>query len=56
MNGRSFSVTYARNPCRSYDAITVRITYQTSIWAPIGPFKLVKADLKATRLAEKDRQ
>jgi len=52
----SITVACARNPCRRYDAITVRITYQTGIWAPIGPFKLVKADLKATRLAEKDRQ
>ena len=40
----------------AYDAITVRITYQAGIWAPLGPFKLVKADLKAIRLAEKDRQ
>jgi Flp pilus assembly protein TadG len=52
----SITVTCARNPCRRYDAITVRITYQADIWAPFGPFKLVKADLKATRLAEKDRQ
>jgi TadE-like protein len=52
----SIIVTCARNPCRRYDPITVRITYQAGIWAPIGPFKLVQADLKATRLAEKDRQ
>ena len=52
----SITVTCARNPCRRYDAITVRITYQANIWAPIGPFKLVKADQKATRLTEKDRQ
>ena len=55
-NNATITVTCARNPCRRYDPITVRITYQTAIWAPIGPFKLVKADLNATRLAEKDRQ
>jgi Flp pilus assembly protein TadG len=55
-NNATITVTCVRNPCRRYDAITVRITYQTGIWAPLGPFKLVKADLKAIRLAEKDRQ
>jgi Flp pilus assembly protein TadG len=55
-NNATITVTCARNPCRRYDAITVRITYQAAIWAPIGPFKLVYADLRATRLAEKDRQ
>jgi hypothetical protein len=55
-NNATITVTCVRNPCRRYDAITVRITYQSGIWAPIGPFKLVRADLKATRLAEKDRQ
>jgi hypothetical protein len=34
----------------------VRITYQDAIWAPIGPFQFAKADLSATRLAEKDAQ
>ena len=52
----SITVSCPRNPCRRYDAISVRITYQSPIWAPIGPFKLVKADMTATRLAEKDRQ
>ena len=55
-NNATITVTCARNPCRRYDAITVRITYQAGIWAPIGPFRLVNADLKAARLAEKDRQ
>jgi len=49
-------VSCARKPCRRYDPITIRITYQDTIWAPIGPFQLVKADLSATRLAEKDAQ
>ena len=52
----TIAVTCTRNPCRRYDPITVRITYQADIWAPIGPFKLVKADHSATRLAEKDDQ
>ena len=52
----TITVTCTRTPCRRYDAITVRITYQADIWAPIGPFKLVKADHSATRLAEKDDQ
>jgi len=52
----AITVTCARRPCRRYDPITVRITYQDAIWAPIGPFQLVKADLGATRLAEKDAQ
>jgi hypothetical protein len=52
----TITVTCTRNPCRRYDAITIRITYQADIWAPIGPFKLVKADHSATRLAEKDDQ
>ena len=52
----SITMMCAHNPCRRYDPITIRITYQDSIWAPIGPFKLVKADLSATRLAEKDDQ
>ena len=52
----TITVTCTRNPCRRYDPITVRITYQADIWAPIGPFKLVKADHSATRLAEKDDQ
>ena len=52
----AITVTCARNPCRRYDPITVRLTYQADIWAPIGPFTLVKADLTATRLAEKDDQ
>jgi TadE-like protein len=55
-NNATITVTCARNPCRRYDSITVRITYQAAIWAPIGPFKLANTDLKATRLAEKDRQ
>jgi Flp pilus assembly protein TadG len=55
-NNAAITVACARNPCRRYDSITVQITYQAGIWAPIGPFKLVTADLKATRLAEKDRQ
>jgi hypothetical protein len=52
----SITISCLRNPCRRYDAISVRITYQSPIWAPIGVFKLVKADLSATPLAEKDRQ
>jgi Flp pilus assembly protein TadG len=52
----TITVTCTRNSCRRYDPITVRITYQADIWAPIGPFKLVKADHSATRLAEKDDQ
>src|SRR6266545_1576405 len=52
----TISVTCARTPCRRYDPITVRITYQDAIWAPIGPFAWAKADLSATRLAEKDAQ
>jgi TadE-like protein len=52
----TITVSCARTPCRRYDPITVRITYQDAIWAPIGPFRLAKADLSATRLAEKDAQ
>lgn len=52
----TISVACARTPCRRYDPITVRITYQAGIWAPIGPFQVVSADLSATRLAEKDGQ
>jgi Flp pilus assembly protein TadG len=52
----TITVMCVRTPCRRYDPITVRITYQADIWAPIGPFRLAKADHKATRLAEKDRQ
>ncbi len=52
----TITVMCARKPCRRYDPITVRITYQDAIWAPIGPFQLVKVDLSATRLAEKDAQ
>jgi hypothetical protein len=52
----TITVTCTRTPCRRYDPITVGITYQADIWAPIGPFKLVKADHSATRLAEKDEQ
>jgi len=52
----TITVSCARTPCRRYDPITVRITYQDAIWAPIGPFQLAKADLSATRLAEKDAQ
>ncbi len=57
-NSRMATITVmcARKPCRRYDPITVRITYQDAIWAPIGPFQLVKVDLSATRLAEKDAQ
>lgn len=52
----AITVSCARTPCRRYDPITVRITYQDAIWAPLGPFQLAKADLSATRLAEKDSQ
>ena len=52
----TITVSCARTPCRRYDAITVRITYQDAIWAPIGPFQVAHADLSATRLAEKDSQ
>ena len=52
----AITVSCARTPCRRYDGITVRITYQDAIWAPLGPFQLAKADLSATRLAEKDSQ
>jgi hypothetical protein len=52
----AITVSCARTPCRRYDAITARITYQDAIWAPLGPFQLAKADLSATRLAEKDSQ
>src|SRR6266511_4909389 len=43
-NSRMATITVmcARKPCRRYDPITVRITYQDAIWAPIGPFQLVK--------------
>jgi hypothetical protein len=49
-------VSCPRTPCRRYDPITVRITYQDAAWAPIGPFQAARADLSATRLAEKDAQ
>ena len=52
----TITVSCARTPCRRYDPITVRITYQDAIWAPIGSFQWAKADLSATRLAEKDAQ
>ena len=52
----TITVTCARIPCRRYDPITVRIQYRDDVWAPIGPFKTVSADLGATRLAEKDGQ
>jgi TadE-like protein len=52
----TITVSCARTPCRRYDAITVRITYQDAVWAPLGPFQAAHADLSATRLAEKDAQ
>jgi hypothetical protein len=52
----TITVSCARTPCRRYDPITVQITYLDAIWAPIGPFQSAKADLSATRLAEKDAQ
>jgi TadE-like protein len=52
----TITVACARTPCRRYDPITVRIQYQDEIWAPIGPFTTVSADLSATRLSEKDGQ
>ena len=53
----TITVTCARRPCRRYDPITVRLQYQDSVWAPIpGLFSQVRADLSATRLAEKDDQ
>jgi Flp pilus assembly protein TadG len=42
--------------CRRYDAITVRIQYEDTPWAPIGPFDRVRADISATRAAERDQQ
>lgn len=42
--------------CRRYDAITVRIQYEDAPWAPIGPFDRVRADISATRAAERDQQ
>jgi hypothetical protein len=52
----TITVSCARTPCRRYDPITVRITYQDAVWSPIGPFQAAHADLSATRLAEKDSQ
>ena len=52
----TITVSCARTPCRRYDPITVRITYQDAVWAPLGPFQAAHADLSATRLAEKDAQ
>jgi Flp pilus assembly protein TadG len=45
-----------RNPCRRYDAVTVRIQYLDELWAPIAMFDKARADLKTTRAAEKDQQ
>ncbi|MFO7168289.1 MAG: TadE/TadG family type IV pilus assembly protein [Chloroflexota bacterium] len=42
--------------CRRYDAITVRIQYDDTPWAPIGPFDRIRADISATRAAERDQQ
>ena len=52
----TITVSCARTPCRRYDPITVRITYQDAVWAPLGPFQLARAVVRATRLAEKDAQ
>jgi hypothetical protein len=43
-------------PCRRYDTITVRIAYEDAPWAPIGPFDRIRADISATRAAERDQQ
>lgn len=50
------SITCATQPCRRYEAITVRIRYDDELWTPIGPFTRVRADVSATRTAEKDQQ
>jgi hypothetical protein len=52
----TISVMCAHTPCRRYDPISVRLAYQDTVWAPIGPFQSVHTDLSATRLAEKDAQ
>ena len=52
----TITVSCSTKPCRRYSAITVRITYQDDLWAPLGPFQTVQADLRATRAAEKDQQ
>ncbi len=52
----TISVTCATKPCRRYSAVTVRITYADDLWAPLGPFQTLQADLSATRAAEKDQQ
>ena len=53
----SITVTCARTPCRRYDPITVHIQYRDNVWAPFpGVFSQITADLRATRLAEKDQQ
>jgi Flp pilus assembly protein TadG len=50
------TVQCATQPCRRYQMITVRIRYEDELWAPIGPFTRVEADVQATRAAEKDQQ
>lgn len=52
----TITVSCAGSPCRRYSPITVRITYQGELWAPIGPFTAVGADISATRASEKDGQ
>jgi Flp pilus assembly protein TadG len=52
----TITVSCARTPCRRYDPITVRITYEQELWAPIGPFSVTRADIQAVRAAEKDSQ
>lgn len=42
--------------CRRYDAITVHISYEDELWAPIGVLDRVRADMRATRAAEQDQQ
>lgn len=51
----TITVTCARNPCRRYDPITVRVVYTGSVWAPLPLFpSSFIADRSATRAAEKD--
>ena len=52
----TITVTCAASPCRRYNAVTVRIQYQDSLWMPMPAFTDVHADLSATRAAEKDGQ